>query len=454
MAQVGQFDIIIAGGGMAGVAVAAALGEFGYRIAIVEPGMDACRRLAGELIHPAGVQALDQLGLLPAFQDGEAAPVAGFSVSFGCFPHGGSAHGGSVRLPYTLLPGTAHTAFAMEHSLIRERLMSALSRLPWVTLLSPARITGVDLSSKDRAEVMISSRDGETRLQCRLVIGADGSSSTVSRLAGLAHTRRRVSTLLGFAVKDVQLPNPGYGHAFLGGSGPVLAYRISGSTTRFMFDVPGPADGTAVMDACRANLAALPECIREEVAAAMQTQRPIASASYSAGIREITRGRLLLVGDSAGCCHPITATGLTVCTRDALFLRDALRAASGDIPRALNLHVKRRRSLQRTRLALAQALYEVFCGQTPEFRLIRDGMHDYWRRSPKGRSVSIALVSTSESRMQVMLRELARVILHGLSVRVSAAWKEGKLSPVSQSRVLLGLSRVVLRHAGEVMRTS
>ena len=57
MSKVGQFDVIIAGGGMAGVAVAAALGEFGYRVALVEPGMDATRRLAGELIHPRSSSA-------------------------------------------------------------------------------------------------------------------------------------------------------------------------------------------------------------------------------------------------------------------------------------------------------------------------------------------------------------------------------------------------------------
>jgi len=449
MSKVGQFDVIIAGGGMAGVAVAAALGEFGYRIALVEPGMDASRRLAGELIHPAGVRALDQLGLLPAFQDSAGSPVTGFSVSFS-----GSAHAGAVRLPYNFPPDKTHSAFAMGHSLIRERLILAVSRLPWVTVLSPARITGLDLSSKDHAGVTISSRSGEIRMRCRLLIGADGGSSTVSRLAGFAQTRRRISTLLGFLVKDLQLPEPGYGHVFLGGSGPVLAYQISGSTTRFMFDVPGSPDSTDVMLGCRSNLAALPECIREEVAAAIETQQPVASASYSASTREITRGRLLLVGDSAGCCHPITATGLTVCTRDALLLRDALRETNGDISRALLLHVEHRRGPQRTRLALAQALYEVCCGQTPELRLIRDGMHDYWRRSGRGRSVSIALVSTSEGRMQVMLRELAQVILYGLGVRISEARREGKLSPVSQSRMLFGLSRVVLRHAGEVLRTT
>jgi 2-polyprenyl-6-methoxyphenol hydroxylase-like FAD-dependent oxidoreductase len=449
MSEVNRYDVIIAGGGVAGVAVAASLGEFGYSVAIVEPGMDATRRLAGELIHPAGVNALDQLGLLATFHGAEASRIEGFSVSFGA-----SADTGGVRLPYALLQGNGHRAFAMEHSLIRERVIAAAARLPWVTLLQQARVTGVDLGHNDHANVTVSSPAGEVRMRCRLLVAADGGSSAVSRLAGFAQTRRRISTLLGFLVKDLDLPDAGYGHAFLGGAGPVLAYQIARGTTRIMFDVPTLSDGATMLESCRASVRALPECIRDEVGAVIEAQRPIASASYSVAIREITRGCLLLVGDAAGCCHPLTATGLTVCTRDALLLRDALCDAHGDIPRALALHTRRRRCPQRTRLALAHALYEVFCGQTPELRLVRDGMRAYWRRSGKGRSVSIALVSTSERRLRVMLRELSKVILYGLGVRVAEAWKQGRFSPISQSRVLVGLSRVLLRHASEVMRTT
>ena len=449
MSEVHRYDVIIAGGGVAGVAVAACLGEFGYSVAIVEPGMDATKRLAGELIHPAGVNALDQLGLLAAFQGAEASPIAGFSVSFD-----GCGNEGAIRLPYDPLRANGQPAFAMEHGLIRGRVIAALSRLPWVTVLTPARVTGVDLGSDDHAGVTVSSPAGEARMRCRLLVAADGGSSAVRRLAGFAQTRRRISTLLGFLIKDLELPDAGYGHAFLGGAGPVLAYQIARGATRIMFDVPTPSDGATMLESCRGSVRALPECIRDEVGAAIEAQRPIASASYSVAIHEITRGRLLLVGDAAGCCHPLTATGLTVCTHDALLLRDALRDARGDIPRALALHTSRRRSPQRTRLALAHALYEVFCGQTPEMRLMRDGMRAYWRRSSKGRSVSIALVSTSERRLRVMLRELCKVIVYGLGVRVADAWKQGRFSPIAQSRVLVGLSRVLLRHASEVMRTT
>src|SRR5262245_20822350 len=73
-----DYDVIIAGAGIAGVAAAAALKEFGWSILVVEPGQHDDRRLGGELIHPAGVSALKELGLFDndAFRD--AVPIGGF----------------------------------------------------------------------------------------------------------------------------------------------------------------------------------------------------------------------------------------------------------------------------------------------------------------------------------------------------------------------------------------
>ena len=49
MPPIGDFGVIVAGGGIAGAATAAALAEFGWSVLIVEPGQRADRRLAGEV---------------------------------------------------------------------------------------------------------------------------------------------------------------------------------------------------------------------------------------------------------------------------------------------------------------------------------------------------------------------------------------------------------------------
>jgi 2-polyprenyl-6-methoxyphenol hydroxylase-like FAD-dependent oxidoreductase len=341
----------------------------------------------------------------------------------------------------------------MEHSLMRNRMLTEVARLKGVTLLDRSRIISVDPGGGERAAVRISTPSGETLLRPSLLVGADGASSPVSRLAGIGQTRERISTLFGLVLEDKALPDPGYGHVFLGGCGPVLAYSIASGAVRVMFDLPDAPSGPRTAATCRASLSALPEPFRSAVAQGMETSPVVAAASYNAGMREIVRGRVALVGDAAGCCHPLTATGLTVCVRDALRLRDALRDTRGDICRAIPLYARRRRAPQRTRLVLARALYEVLCGHTPESRLMRDGLREYWKGDSARCARSMMLVSTEEERLRIMLMELARVMLCSIRARLSDAWQGGRFHP-SQTRVLLGLSRVVLRHAGETLRTT
>jgi 2-polyprenyl-6-methoxyphenol hydroxylase-like FAD-dependent oxidoreductase len=423
------------------------LSQLGYQVAVVEPGMDGARRLAGELVHNTGAAALQELGLLDAVCGDERSVIAGFSVRFG-----GAPDSTVVHLPYRSDGTSACPAFAMEHDAIRQRMLKAVSLLPGVTVLDRARISAVDLSNNEHATVTITSKSGEAELRPRLLVGADGTSSPVSRMAGIAQSRRQVSNLFGFLLYDSPLPDPGYGHVFLGASGPVLAYQVSKDAARIMFDLPHSSAGREKIESCRESLHALPERLRGEVSRRLEQPGIVASASYTATAQEIARGRLVLVGDAAGCCHPLTATGLTVCARDALRLRDALRDTCGDIERALQLYAHRRRSPQRTRLVLARALYEVFCAQTPESRLMRDGLLEYWNGSCGSRAKSMALLSTEEDRLRLMLMEVARVMLLGLGSRISEAWRQGGIFP-RETSVLLGLSRLLLRHASETLRT-
>ncbi len=232
------FDVVVAGGGVAGSAAAAALSQLGYQVAVVEPGMDGARRLAGELVHHTGAAALQELGLLDAVCGDERSVIAGFSVRFG-----GAPDSTVVHLPYSSDGTSACSAFAMEHDAIRQRMLKAVSLLPGVTVLDRARITAVDQSNRDYASVTISSHSGQTVVRPRLLVGADGTSSPVSRMAGIAQSRRQVSTLFGFLLHNCPLPDPGYGHVFLGASGPVLAYQVSKDAARIMFDLPHSVAG-------------------------------------------------------------------------------------------------------------------------------------------------------------------------------------------------------------------
>ena len=443
----GKADVIIAGGGVAGASVAAALGEFGYSVLVAEPGIDQSKRLAGELIHPPGVTALAQLGLLEPLERAGVTAVLGFSV----FPDTGATTE-ACALSYAELPGLKNQGFAMEHAALRTTLLRAIAKFPHVTVSTGTRIVGVDLTDPNFVSVKLSAEGRQETIQCRMLVAADGGASNISRMAGIGHRRARISYMKGYVLRGAHLPHPGYGNVFLAGPAPAFAYATSPETVRVMFDVPDNPDGLMAVERDPRYLEALPEPFQSEVRAAVGTQSALVSANYSFIPDDVVRGRLVLVGDAGGCCHPLTATGMSVCTADAMRLGRALRETRGDITEALRLYARLREGPQRTRHALAEALYETFKARTPEMLVLRQGLIRYWRECPQGRAASMALLSTYEGRMSVMARQYARVVWYGLTQPVG--WQKASIPRRlgARGRAAFGLSLATLRYAGEALR--
>ena len=328
-----------------------------------------------------------------------------------------------------------------------DALLRAVGERPHVTVWIGARVTALDLADGDGVAVTLS-RDGQdVRVRARLLVAADGGSSHVRAMARIGSTRTRLSTMVGFTVEG-DVPCPGFANVFVGPV-PVLAYQFQAGWVRVMFDLRKEARGVTPSGVEPSHVAALPEPFRSAVRRAVDSQQPLVSASYSLVPDAVIKGRLVLVGDAAGCCHPLTATGLSVCTRDARRLRQALQERGGDVPTALRRYAELREGPQRTRLALASALYEAFSSPTPEMRVLRRGLLRYWARSRRGRAVSMALLSTHESRMGVMATEYARVAGYGfLELARRRASRE---SLGARGRAVFGLSRATVRYAAAAL---
>jgi 2-polyprenyl-6-methoxyphenol hydroxylase-like FAD-dependent oxidoreductase len=264
-------------------------------------------------------------------------------------------------------------------------------------------------------------------------------------LAGIGHSRLRSSHMTGYLLRGARLPHPSYGNVFLGGPAPALAYAVGPDLVRVMFDVPDNPHGLEAPQRDPAYLAALPPALREEVRRGMAAGPRLVCANYSVVPETVARGRLVLVGDAAGCCHPLTATGLSVSTRDAVRLARALRDER-DVVRAARRYAERRGGPQLTRVVLAEALYEAFSARTPELRLLRQGILRFWAKSSRGRAASMALLSTHEGRMSVMAVQYARVLGYALTLLIR------RRHPRSHPRALLGLGRVTLGHARSALR--
>jgi 2-polyprenyl-6-methoxyphenol hydroxylase-like FAD-dependent oxidoreductase len=434
-------DAVVAGGGVAGSATAAALAALGWSVLIVEPGQHDERRLSGELIHPAGVAGLARLGLLAAPAFAAAVRLFGFAV----FP--GAGPSGCIRLPYQASETVPATALALDHAGICSSLLSEVAARPAVSLARGWRVTGLTGTPSEPVVWMRLAGASET-LRCRLVVAADGASSPVRGHAGIGHRRTRSATLTGYLVDSDALPLPGHGHIFMAAGGPTLAYAIGRARARVLFNRPlAHGDAAHAHAQPGAATAALTPLLRTAVEQAMAAGGGRRFVSSDVTVASVARGRVVLVGDAAGSCHPISASGMSMGIDDAVRLAGALRRRDGDIPAALALYAAERRSRQRARVLLAAMLHDVLGGAAPEMGMLRAGLHRYWSGSARARAASMALLAMDDVGTGSILREVARVAAAGWS----ASWREPRAT-LWRAGLLARLSLPMMRNVVGALR--
>ena len=241
-----HYDILIVGAGIAGSALAHALSTITselrgspLRVALLERSLSEPDRIVGELLQPAGVAALQKLGLEGTLEGIDAVPEHGYCVVYSGRP---------VHIPYP--DGRQGRSF--HHGRFIMRLREYAKRARGVDVIEATvneliecehtkRVLGV------RATRSSSGPDGSKEEKesffADLVIVADGCfsnfrSSVMGKSARQSITR---SYFVGAILKDAQLPIPQHGTvALVKGHGPVLLYQISEHDTRMLVDVKHP----------------------------------------------------------------------------------------------------------------------------------------------------------------------------------------------------------------------
>src|SRR5258708_72058 len=147
-------DVLVIGGGPAGLAAAIAIRLKGFDVTVVDAARPPIDKACGEGIPPAGVEVLQRLGL---------------RLSAGAFPLRGIRfldRGASVEASFPFGPGLALRRIRL-HQLFVNRAEELGVRLLWGTRIS----------------------DTSTLPACRWLVGADGQNSCVRHAAGLDAAR-------------------------------------------------------------------------------------------------------------------------------------------------------------------------------------------------------------------------------------------------------------------------
>ncbi len=381
-------DVVIVGGGPVGCATALAFAREGARVCLVDPRAQSLR-LGGEWLHPTGAGILTSLGVDLAREEIPHAPGRGFAI----FPKGSDP----IVLPYV----GGELAVGCQHHLLIEAIQKTLSRYPNVTVLAGCRVTEV---ARGRVAVATPDRTRTVEVAADLVVGADGRQSVVRQTLGYGGGSKPVSYMLGVLINADALPCTEFGNVFLGGPGPVLAFRVDAHQARVCFDVPADRvtwvrNPTELLAAYRPTL---PQSVVAACERALAADPPSVAANQWLRRRQYGRNGIALVGDAVGHCHPLCAVGMSVGFLDAVTLAKS---------KSVEEYASLRRSGGRVPELLSMGLYDLFVGADAGTSELREAVYHTWRSSAAARHDTMRLLAVRETRRAALGVTFARLLV-------------------------------------------
>jgi len=339
--------ILVVGGGVAGLTVAAALHRHGFTTELVERQQSWQALGAGFLVQANGMRMLLSLGLAAGVQN------AGAVVRRWQFHD----EQGEVLSETDLeaLWGDAGPCVGIE----RSKLQRAL--LPGVDNLRCRLGTSVISVVQDGRRVSVGFSDGSTE-DYDLVVGADGIRSTVRALTLTAAAPndlgamnwRSIAPIRPAGLTGLQM-HMGDGCVF--GLVPMGAGRTYGFAYVIQPRFHDPLEGR--LGRLRKRFATFGGRVQEYLASLERDDQVICSVMEWMEFEKLYTGRVVLVGDAAHASSPMMGQGGCMAMEDACVLAEELRAAA-TVESALASYANRRKArvewVQRQSMAVGESL--------------------------------------------------------------------------------------------------
>lgn len=367
-------DIVIAGGGLNGPALALGLAQKGFTVTMIDARPKRARADSnfdgrGYALALASKRLLDAIGVWVAVAK-DALPMRDIKVSDGRAGQGPSPF--FLHFDHTELE-EGPMGFMVEDRFLYRAFLAAVEAEERITTINEDSVIAQDIYDDG---VTVSLQSGQA-LNARLLIGCDGRQSGVAKRAGIKRTGWGYGQTALVCAIDHGLPHHGVAHQFFMPPGPLAILPLPGNRSSIVWT---ETDETAQ---------AINSLSDEDY---MEVLRPrfgnflgeisLAGARFTYPLdltvaNEFVAERIALVGDAAHGMHPIAGQGLNAGLRDVAAMVDVLteaRQRGEDIasPLVLERYQQWRRFDTHAMVAATDLTNKLFSNDNPVLRLGRD----------------------------------------------------------------------------------
>lgn len=433
----------IIGSGIAGSAMAHAMGLQSRDVVLIERQFSEPDRIVGELLQPGGLAALQELELGDCVQGIEAEVVHGYVVHY-------MRKGQSVALNYpTNEVGSTHTGRAFHHGrFVMNLRRAALENENVRKLEGSARKLIYEDGNVVGVSVKPTGSDSEVEIRAQLTVVADGTFSNF-RQELCASKQQVCSHFIGIIMEDCPQFKSNFAEVIMTEKNVILVYKISPHNTRALIDIKGSVPTNLRSYILESIAPQVPTHIKGPFLRAVENGRLRSMPNCFLASQPKCVPGVIMLGDAFNQRHPLTGCGMTAALSDVILWKKLLRDVdlsdhSVVLSAVEKFHWERKSKHSYVINVLAQALYSVFSASEPNMEHLRYACFNYFQLGGECADGPISLLSVVTPKPTKLIGHFFAVALYAVySVCNTQSWWMMPLGLVRSCSVIFTACRTI-----------
>ena len=378
-------EIVIVGGGLAGLSMAAALSSLPVNIVIVEHALSAVNQIKNKenlekyspsfddralALSIASMKILHNIGVLTTNDVENCTPIEHIHVS-------DKGHIGMLRMSAKEV-GEAYLGKVIPAPLLGEKLIDFIVQAEFqanITVLDQSSVTKVKHRSTNVGVTV--QKNGELQtIDAQTVILADGGRSTIAEQVGLPATAIDYEQIGFLANVEIDQIHKNIAYERFTETGPLALLPLRENEFKLVWTVSPNQKETMLNYSDAEFLSVLQQRFGYRTGMFKKVSRRISYPMHANERAQIVSGRVALIGNAAHSLHPIAGQGFNLGLRDVACLAEILaeqvsnKNDLGDVAALMQYQADRHQDIKRTSLFTDQ-LVKIFSTSVKPFAVMR-----------------------------------------------------------------------------------